>query len=131
MARITRDAIVALLNNQLIRFGLVGLANTIFSYGVYATGVYLGLAYYIASLVALLVGIVVSFFMQGRLVFRAQLSGRFSSFLVMWGLLYLLNIGLIRLFVTFGMDYYFAGLLAAVPVVVTSFILQKLIVFKG
>lgn len=109
----------------------MGVANTAFSYGIYAAGIFVGLPYYVASLIALVLGIVVSFFMQGHLVFRAQLKGRFPLFVVMWALLYLLNIGIIWMLSTAGMDYYLAGLVAAVPVVAASFVLQKFIVFKG
>jgi putative flippase GtrA len=120
-----------MLQNQFVRFAVVGAFNTTVGFGVYAFGIYLGLTYYVASFVALVFGICVSFFTQGRLVFQSQLRGRFSSFLFMWCLLYLLNIAAIRLLVTFDMSYYSAGLLATLPVVLVSFVLQKLIVFKG
>lgn len=127
MARITS----AVLTSQVMRFGVVGLLNTALSYCVYSIGIYAGLAYYVASLLALLFGIVAGFFMQGRLVFRAQLKGRFPYFVAMWALLYLVNIGIIYVLVAAGLDYYTAGLVAAIPVVAVSFILQKLFIFKG
>ncbi len=127
----TPPKIAILLQNQVVRFGVVGGMNTAFSYAVYALGIYVGLAYYIASFAALVFGIIVSFFTQGKIVFGAQLKGRFPAFVVMWGLLYLMNIGAIRLMVEFGMNYYTAGLIAAFPVVAASFILQKFIIFKG
>lgn len=120
-----------MLQSQFVRFCVVGTFNTTVGFGVYAFGIYLGLTYYIASFVALVFGICVSFFSQGRLVFQSQLRGRFPSFLFMWCLLYLLNIAVIRLLVTFDLSYYYAGLLATLPVVLASFVLQKFIVFKG
>lgn len=120
-----------MLQNQFVRFVFVGAFNTTVGFGVYAFGIYLGLAYYFASFIALVFGIGVSFFTQGRLVFQSQLRGRFPSFLFMWCLLYLLNIAVIRFLVTFDISYYSAGLLATLPVVLVSFVLQKLIVFKG
>lgn len=120
-----------LLKNQLIRFGIVGSLNTAFSYGVYSLGIFAGLSYYIASLLALVLGIAVSFITQGRLVFSAQLKGRFTSFLVVWSVLYVVNIGLIRLLSTAGLNYYIAGLVALFPVIILSFVLQKYFVFKS
>jgi len=121
----------AVLQNQVVRFGFVGAMNTVFSYGVYALGIYLGLTFYVASLLALVFGIVLGFSAQGRFVFRARLKGRMPSYLLMWCLLYLLNIGTIKLLVQFDIGYYIAGLIAAVPVVIFSFVLQKFFVFKG
>ncbi|GMN04202.1 GtrA family protein [Erythrobacter sp. MTPC3] len=117
--------------SQFVRFGVVGAFNTALSFGVYALGIYAGLTYYAASFVALVFGIGVSFVVQGKLVFQSRLKGRFPAFLAMWCSLYLLNIAIIRLLVTFDMSYYLAGLLATFPVVLLSFILQKFIVFKA
>lgn len=121
----------AIAQNQFVRFAVVGGFNTATSFGVYALGIYVGLTYYAASLVALIFGICLSFFVQGRFVFQSKLRGRFPSFLAMWFVLYLLNIGIIRLLVTYDMSYYLAGLLAALPVVLISFILQKFVVFRA
>lgn len=115
---------------QLIRFGLVGGLNTGFSYGVYALGLFVGLSFYLASLLALILGIMVSFFTQGRLVFQAQLEGRFVRFVAIWAVLYLVNIALIWVLAKTGMSYYLAGLVAFVPIVALSFLLQKFVVFK-
>lgn len=116
-------------NKQVLWFLLVGIANTAFSYGLYSLGLYLGLPYYLASLIALVLGIMLSFFTQGRLVFRARLKGRFGPFVAMWAGLYVVNITLIRLLAALGVTYYWAGLLALGPVTLLSFILQKNIVF--
>ena len=117
------------LRNQLSRFVIVGTANTAFSYGIYSLGIYLGLPYYIASFVALMLGICLSFFTQGRLVFGAKLKGRFGVYTFVWACLYGVNITLISLFAAFGVNYYWAGLLALVPITILSFILQKTFVF--
>jgi len=115
---------------QMIRFLLVGLGNTAFSFGIYSLGIYLGFPYYLASLIALIFGILVSFITQGKLVFRAQLSGRFWMFVVVWGGLYFLNIIIIACFSLAGFNYYWAGLFAIVPVTAVSFVLQKMFVFR-
>lgn len=117
--------------SQFVRFGVVGAFNTALSFGVYALGIFAGLTYYAASFVALVFGIGFSFVVQGRLVFQSRLKGRFPAFLIMWCLLYLLNIAIIRSLVTFDMSYYLAGLFATFPVVLISFVLQKFIVFKA
>jgi len=130
MVQMKSGYLATALQGQVLRFGVVGILNTIFSYSIYALGIYLGLTYYVASLISMIVGVMVSFATQGRLVFRAQLKGRFPSYLLMWLLLYLVNVGTIRWLLTFDLNQYVAGLIAAIPVVIASFVLQKFIIFK-
>jgi len=116
---------------QLLRYLLVGAANTLFAYALYALGLLIGLPYELASLVALVLGIVVSFVTQGRLVFITRLQGRFLPFTAAWVALYLANITVIRVLHWGGLDLYLAGLAAAIPVTAISFMLQRRIVFAN
>lgn len=116
---------------QLLRYLSVGAANTLFAYALYAFGLVIGLPYELASLGALVVGIIVSFATQGRLVFATHLRGRFLLFTASWAVLYLINITLIRTLHWAGLDFYLAGLAAAIPVTVLSFMLQRGIVFSN
>ena len=116
---------------QLVRFLIVGLGNTIFSYAVYALGLFMGLPYWLASLVALVIGIAVGFVTQGRLVFRSSLEGRLPIFVTVWAALYGVNILVIRLLTDLGIDAYLAGAIATLPTVALSFALNRLVVFRG
>ncbi|WP_428688724.1 GtrA family protein [Roseibium sp.] len=113
-----------------MRFVLVGAINTGFSYAVYTLGLFLGLPYWLASLVALLLGIAMSFITQGRFVFRTTLSGRLPVFVAVWTVIYLVNILMIRTLAALGANYYLAGAIAVVPVVILSFTLNRLVVFR-
>jgi putative flippase GtrA len=108
---------------------LIGAANTLVSYGFYALGLAIGFRYELASLIALVLGIIVSFVTQGRLVFLTRLRNRFPLFLATWAILYLVNITVIRVLNWAGLDLYLAGLAAIVPVTGIAFLLQKNIVF--
>lgn len=114
---------------QILRYLLVGAANTLIAYGIYALGLTIGLRYELASLSALVVGIIVSFVTQGRLVFVTRLQGRFLLFVAAWAILYLLNITVIGVLNWAGLDLYLAGLAAIVPVTGVAFLLQRGIVF--
>ena len=116
---------------QLIRFSLVGAVNTAFSYGVYCLFLYLGLGYAVASFLALCAGILWSFVANGKLVFRQQLKGRFARYLVVWALLYGLNVALVGGLVALGCNAYLAGLIAMVPVVILAYCLQRWLVFAA
>lgn len=116
---------------QLTRFIAVGVLNTGFSYGVYAMALWAGLHYVAANFVAMLCGTVFSFVTQGRLVFGSRDLRRFGRFLIAWLLIWGLNTALIDGLVRLGqLDAYVAGALAMVPVVVLSFLVHKLFVFR-
>jgi putative flippase GtrA len=116
---------------QFARFLVVGAINTLFAYAVYAAGLFLGLNYAAANLVALVLGILVSFRTQARLVFRSHDDRRVVHFVVAWVVIYLCNIAMIRFFLSLGLDAYGAGFLALPFTAVLSFVIQKQFVFRN
>lgn len=123
IARVFRD-------HQFVRFVLVGVANTGFSYAVYAMLLYAGLNYALANLGACLLGIMFSFRTQGILVFRNPAWRPLSKYVAFWLLIYLCNIGLIKALLSCGFNPYAAGALALAPIVALSYTLQKYVVFR-
>ena len=80
---------VGLINAQwsrfpFVRFILIGVVNTGFSYAVYAVLLLLGFHYAVANLVALILGIVFSFRTQGRFVFYNSSQQLFLRFVFGW-----------------------------------------------
>ena len=67
---------------QFIRYVLVGIGNTLFSYGLYAVLLFIGFEYRVASLLALVLGIAFSFTTQGTVVFRNATRFTFVKFVV-------------------------------------------------
>jgi putative flippase GtrA len=116
-------------HRQLLRFVLVGVLNTGFSYLVYVGLLYAGVHYVLANLGALVLGIVFSFRTQGLLVFGNPEWRRLRRFVPVWGFMFLINTGLIALLLRFGFNAYVAGALALLPVVALSYLLQKFFVF--
>lgn len=116
-------------HNQLLRYILVGIFNTAFGYGAYAALLFLGLKYPIASLIALVLGIVVSFTTQGTIVFKNANAGTFVKFVLSWILIYIINVFLISIFVRLSFDPYWAGAIATAPITILSYFILKLIVF--
>jgi putative flippase GtrA len=114
----------------IVRYGFVGAFNTLVSYSVYCLLLYLGANYAVASLGALVFGIMLSFVTLGRYVFMSRLKGRFPMFLIVWAVLYFVNIGIISFVLSFGIDAYTAGLIAAVPTISLAFLLQRFYVFR-
>ncbi|WP_165418809.1 GtrA family protein [Sphingobium xenophagum] len=129
MARLSARTNLARESGQLLRFIIVGAANTAIAFAIYAAGIALGLGYQFASLAALVAGICSGFVAQGKVAFRSQLDSRFVPFVALWALLYLTNILLIGALAFFGIDLYLAGLLAAVPVNAVSFLALRTVIF--
>jgi putative flippase GtrA len=115
--------------HALVRYVVVGVGNTAFSYGVYAAALAAGASFPVASLISLLAGIALSFKTQGRFVFRNASNALFGRFLLSWALIYALNVGVIAVFVRLGFSAFVAGALALPFNVAFGFVLQKLFVF--
>jgi len=114
---------------QFVRFLVVGLGNTIFSYTVFAAFIWLGFPYKYASLLSLVLGIFFSFYMQRRWVFRRAQPAAIYKFILTWCLLYGLNVLIISFLISKNLNAYLAGAIAVIPVTLLSFFILKLAVF--
>ena len=113
----------------LVRYVVVGAANTAFSYSVYALILALGFRYPVASLITLVVGICMTFKTQGRFVFRNMRRSLFGRFVLSWVLLYLCHVGVVALCLRFGLDPFIGGAIAMPSNVAAGFLLQRYFVF--
>jgi len=125
-----RPSAVRLYQSQPLRFLVVGGFNTILCYAVYALLVSAGLLFWVANLIALLFGIGISFFTQGRIVFGNKDPRRIYRFAALWLCIYLIQTGLIALLVRASIDPRVAGLIVLPGTVIVSYLIQKLIVFR-
>jgi putative flippase GtrA len=116
---------------RFLRYLAVGLANTAFSYGIYALCIWFGMAYFVANLVSLVCGICVGFQAHKRLVFKTAGRYSFLYFVAVWAVLYCFNIALIGWLMGQGLNAYTAGALALPPTTLMSYGLQRLLVFRG
>ena len=117
-------------NYRWIRFLAIGTVNTGFSYAVYAGLVFAGLNYALSNLGALLLSILFSFRTQSTFVFGRGGRRVFLRYLLVWAVIYCMNVAIIAGLLKLGMSSYGAGALAIVPVTVISYFLQKLLVFS-
>ena len=119
-----------MISSPKVRFMLVGVVNTAFSFGLYLLFVYLGLHFATANLLATLAGILFSFRTQGRFVFGDTRWSRLFRFFPLWVALYAFNVLLIALFSRLELNAYEAGALALLPTVALSYFLQRHFVFE-
>jgi len=123
---------------QFIKFGIVGLSNTLIAYIIYAALVYIGLHYFIANLAAFIISVLNSFFWNNKYVFKNKEETKRNIFksLIKTYISYAFSgivIGNLLLFVfidVLHMNKYiapFLGLFISVPL---NFVLNKKWAFK-
>ena len=115
---------------DLQRFVLVGIVNTAFYYAVYAAGLYFGLSYPVATLIATMFGIVFSFLNFGKYVFNNTDYRRIGRFIMVYVLLYFVNIGIITAMKVVTLNYYLSGFVAVVICAGLSFLFNKFYVYR-
>jgi putative flippase GtrA len=115
---------------QFVRFLVVGVLNTAFGYGLFALFTWFGLAYPLAIALATILGVLFNFQTTGRMVFSNSRGSLLWRFAAVYGIIYLLNVAAVALLLRAGINVYLANALAIPPLVVCSFILQRLFVFN-
>lgn len=119
---------------EFIKFNVVGLINTAFTYGVYSLTVFLSSNYTFAVCMDYSIGICSSFFLNKYLTFKNRdkiTAGMFLKMILSYVPSFVLN--LISLHILIGQlnwNKYLAQLLTAACIAYISFILQKLFVFR-
>lgn len=127
---IVTEAFSFFARHQFFRYLCVGVFNTCFSYGLFAGFLYLEFDIASASLFALLIGIVISFFTQSSVVFKNITKIAFLKFFAAWTSIYFLNLSIISILVRFDLTTYVAGAIATVPMTILSYVILRLIVFR-
>jgi putative flippase GtrA len=116
---------------EVIRFGVAGVVNTAFGFGVYAGLVLLGVPVAAALLVATVVGVFFNFLTFGAFAFRQLDARRLPRFLVAYGFIYLFNLALLEgLRAATGIGPIVAQLACLVVVAPTAYLVLKAKVFR-
>jgi putative flippase GtrA len=116
---------------QFITFLLVGVLNTFFGYSVYALFIFFGLHYSIAVLLSTCIGVLFNFNTIGKLVFKNSNNKLLIKFILVYALLYFLNVSLIKMLNHYSDNLYLIGLVAVFPMAMLAFMLNKLFVFRN
>lgn len=128
---ISLDTLLLKLDPRFIKFLAVGLLNTLFGYGTYALLVFLGLHYFVATLVSTIVGVLFNFKTTGSLVFKIKKNSQIIQFIAVYAVLYVINIAGLALLSRLGLSTYYCGALMLLPMAVFAFILNKRFVFRN
>jgi len=123
---------------QFIKFGLVGLSNTVVAYAVYAVSIYLGVSYIVANLFGFIVSVYNAYFWSNKYVFPPRGGNKRNK----WATLLktyaaysvtgvFLNSGLLYLFIdSWRINSYLAQAICLFITVPLNFILNKFWSFK-
>lgn len=127
----TIDLVRVLWSIQILRFFVVGGVNTAFGYGVFALLIWIGLPKELAAFLSTICGILFNFKTTGTIVFKNRDNRLIFRFFAVYGVTYLLNIGLLDVFENFGIGPYIAGAIIILPVSLLGFFLNKRFVFNS
>lgn len=111
------------------RFLAVGGLNTAFGFAAYAALLALGFHYALAVALATVLGVLFNFRTYGALVFGGAGAHRLPRFVLVYLLLYVVNVTGIGLLSGTGVSDLVAGLLMLPPVAVLGYLLNSRFVF--
>ena len=135
---ISLTSLLSPLSTQFLKFGIVGLSNTLIAYLIYAACIYIGLHYLLANAIAFGVSVLNAYYWSDRFVFK---KGDDETRSAWWTLLktylaygstgLLLASLLLYLYVDrLGISEYIAQLLVLVITITLNFIINKYWSFK-
>ena len=125
---------VRFLAGQFVKFGLVGVSNTVISIVIYNALLFIGVHYIIAYTVAFLVSVVNAYIWNKKFVFNRQPAGGRKTFFrvfLSYGSTYLLGMGMLYVLVRYaGISERLAQILILFVTIPVNFLLNKLWAFK-
>lgn len=118
---------------QFIKFGIVGVSNTIITFAIYSLLVYFNINYIIANIIGYCAGIANSFVWNSKWVFKKNSSNSTILFKFIIVNLIVLCITTYSLFIlvnTFGINKYLSQIITIILGMIINFILNKIWTFK-
>ncbi len=120
---------------QLVKYVVVGLANTALGYAIIFGCMYwLGLGPVLSNVIGYALGLVVSYLLHRKVTFQSTQTGHAEAlrFLVVFGVAYSLNLLMLMLLI----DYWhvhkgWSQVIAGAVYVIASFLMQKFYVFRS
>ncbi len=120
---------IRFLNMQFVRFLAVGILNAAFGYSCFWLLWKAGLDYKLALLCANIAGVLFNFKSTGRLVFNSVDNRRIVRFLIVYAIVYGVNVLMVKAMISTGFKVSLAAALAVPPLAVLGFVLNRAFVF--
>lgn len=122
-----------MINNTLIRYGLIGVVNTIFGYGIIFILIYFGVVAEVSNFIGYLCGFFLSYYLNKKYNFKSSRGHRedLPRFIIGMAIAYILNLIVMSfLYRVVGVDVYISQVIAGVVYTLTGYILSKIWIFK-
>jgi putative flippase GtrA len=116
-------------NTKPLKFLLVGVLNTAVGYSIFLIALWTGLHYSVAIAVATVLGTLFNFKSTGTMVFRSRDNSRLIRFIIVYGVIYLLNVVGVAVLLQVGFQEWLAGLFLLLPLALVSYLLNSRYVF--
>ncbi len=114
---------------RLVRFYQAAAINTAFGFGVFALMIRLGVNLYVAQVIAQVLGVTFNYFTYSRHVFRDRTASKWS-YVLTYGVNYLVNLALLAAFARVIRSPYLAGLAATIVASLINFLMLRSLVFR-
>jgi putative flippase GtrA len=122
--------IIRLWSIHFFRYLVMGGTNTIVLYSIFAILILVKVHYSLATLIAYFFSILFSFKAQGTITFKNNNNWLFFRFAGISIIIYLVNIGLLKIFETFNISSLVAQAILTLPLAFASFLLMRKFIFK-
>jgi putative flippase GtrA len=116
-------------NTRLWKFLMIGMLNTAVGYSIFLIGLQTGLHYSVAIAVATVLGTLFNFKSTGAIVFRSHDNSRLFRFIIVYCVIYFLNVAGVAALLQFDLQEWLAGLLLLLPLALVSYYLNSRYVF--
>jgi len=116
--------------NRLIRFYIAGAINTLLSYCIFATLIYLGVVYWLAVVICYVLGLVINYKTIKTIAFNDSSKQSLRNFFFIFCGTCLLNIGSLKVLIELGINAYVSAWIVVIPISLLSYVLNKKYVFN-
>ncbi len=117
-------------NINFYKYLVIGGINTGFGYGVFALFLFLGWHYSVAVLFATVLGVMFNFQTYGKFVFNNHSQHLIVKFVLVYVVIYLVNVSLLSLVDFFVADLYLSGAIVILPIAYLGYVLNRKFVWK-
>lgn len=108
---------------------MIGMLNTTVGYSILLIGLQTGLHYSVAIAVATVLGTLFNFKSTGASVFRSHDNSRLFRFIIVYCVIYFLNVAGVAALLQFDLQEWLASLLILLPLALVSYYLNSRYVF--
>jgi len=119
---------------QFIKFGIVGVSNTLIALTVYYVLLFVGAHYLLANVISFAISVLNAYYWNSKYVFKSNENRKYRQVLntyAAYGITFLLSTGLLFIMVdVIGISEFIAPLINLCITVPLNFILNKFWVFK-